>query len=100
MLTHLGLQLLREPEDRLRGGVVRVGDSREETKVSPAYRGHKGKNVNHRTQLGEPCVYKLLTVFSDQPCTLRTSDLTSFTGPVIGVGTGGGHRGHVPPHVS
>ena len=65
MLAHLRLQLLREPEDRLRGGVVRVGYSREETKVSPAYRGHKGKNVNHHTQLGEPYVYKLLTAFSD-----------------------------------
>ena len=59
MLAHLRLQLLREPEDRLRGGVVRVGYSREETKVSPVYRGHKGKNVNHHTQLGEPYVYKL-----------------------------------------
>lgn len=57
MLAHLRLQLLREPEDRLRGGVVRVGYSREETKVSPVYRGHKGKNVNDHTQLGEPYVY-------------------------------------------
>ena len=54
MLAHLGLQFLREPEDRLRGGVVRVRYSREETKVSPAYSGHRGQNVNQHTQLGEP----------------------------------------------
>ena len=78
MLAHLRLQLLREPEDRLRGGVVRVGYSREETKVSPVYRGHKGKNVNHHTQLREAYVYKLLTVVL-RPAMYTENQRPSFT---------------------